>query len=390
MKIKIIIAIGILMIVITSAANAGEWYYQTTFNSQVEADDNKRLRSEDELGVVGVNARMDIKLSNVTEISEVYVRGALRSVRYDGSDDRGVDTDDQLLYAGGRWTGERSQLTIDGEYLRQSSQFTELQDTGFFEDVNRREDKGINTQYIFTLFENTQVFIGGNYTEVDFPNSIPVSLTEYTVEGFNAGMQHGLDEKNSVTLTAFHSDYEADSFTSEVETNGVNIRYDRVINELWSGHAGTGYRKSNFKTAPGGVTTRGDDTGTSYELGAVRESEMSTFAVELTNTLEPSADGDVNERIDLSVNYRRGITERLNGRINFDWFEDESVNNDQDADREYWTLSIGADYQLTPNWFLTGQVRHRDQETDSATGSVDAESDAVLIGIRYNGNNNRI
>jgi len=74
--IKNIITIACISLLIFSySAKAGEWYYQTTLSSQVEADSNKRLRSEDEKGVVGANARVDIKLSNVTEISEVYVRG---------------------------------------------------------------------------------------------------------------------------------------------------------------------------------------------------------------------------------------------------------------------------------------------------------------------------
>lgn len=387
---NIITIVCITLLIFSYSAQAGEWYYQTKLSSQVEADSNKRLRSEDEKGVVGAHARVDIKLSNVTEISEVYVRGALRSVRYDGGDERGVDTDDQLLYAGGRWTGERSQLIVDGEFLRQSSQFTELQDTGFFEDVNRRVDKAVSSQYSYVLFEDTQVFLGGNYREVDFPNSIPVSLTEYDIKGINAGVVHNFDERNYVTLTAFHSDYEADTFISDVETNGANFRYDRVINEKWKSYAGAGYRKSNFKNAPGGITTRDDDTGASYELGAIRESELSTFSIDLTNSLEPSADGDVNERTEVNLAYRRAISDRLSSQIDLDWFEDEAVNNSQDADREYWTISLGADYRLTRNWYLTGLARYRDQEVDSTTGSDDADSSAVLIGVRYNGNNKRL
>jgi len=273
--------------------------------------------------------------------------------------------------------------------LRQSSQFTELQDTGFFEDVNRRVDKAVSSQYSYVLFEDTQVFLGGNYREVDFPNSIPVSLTEYDIKGVNAGIVHNFDERNYATLTVFHSDYEADTFTSDVETNGANVRYDKVINEKWKGHVGAGYRKSNFKNAPAGTLVRDDDTGTSYELGTIRESELSTFSIDLTNSLEPSADGDVNERTEVNLAYRRAISDRLSSRINLDWFEDEAVNS-QDADREFWTVSLGADYRLTRNWYLTGLARYRDQEIDSTTGSEDADSSAVLIGVRYKGNNNRL
>jgi predicted porin len=385
-----LIAVAAIAASLINISHAGEWYHQTTASSNVEADSNKRLRSENEKGVVGINARVDIKLSNVTEISEVYVRGALRSVRYDGDDDRGVDTDDQLLYAGGRWNGERSQLTVDGEFLRQSSQFTELEDTGFFEDVNRRVDKSLSSQYSYTLLENTQVFAGVSYAEVDFPDSIPVSLTEYSVESVNTGVVYNFDELNYVTLSLFNSNYEADTFVSDVETNGANIRYDKTIDELWRGYAQVGYRKSNFKNQVSGMIVRDDDTGASYDVGATRQSPASTLSIEVSNSLEPSADGDVNERTEVSFAYQRAFSDRLSSRVDLNWFENESINNDQDSDREYWTLSIGADYRLAEKWYLTGQVRHRDQKIKDDINSTNADSDAVIIGIRYSGQNNRI
>lgn len=386
-KLMLLSLIGIT--VFSNNLLASGWYRQTTISTQIEADDNKRLRSENEKGVVGANARVDIKLSNVTEISEVYIRGALRSIRYDGDDDRAVDTDDQLLFAGGRWNGERSQFNIDGEFTRQSSQFTEFDDSGFFDEVNRRVDKSLNSRYLYTLTEKSQVFIGGNYTEVDFPNSVPVSLTEYSVEGVNAGVVYTFNEKNSVTLTAFNSNYEADPSTREVETTGGNIRYDKVLNEIWSSYIGVGARKSNFKNESQTTTVRDDDTGSSFELGATRAAEKSTLSFSAQNSLEPSADGDVNERTELNFDYLRPITSRLSTRFTLNWFKDESINNDAEEDREFWTAAIFANYRVTPKWYLTGQIRHREQQTDSDIDNRDAESDAVIIGVRYNGNNER-
>ncbi|MDW3094299.1 MAG: hypothetical protein R8G33_01370 [Gammaproteobacteria bacterium] len=372
-------------------ARADGWFYQTSMSTNLEADDNKRLRSENEKGVVGANAKVDIKLSNVTEISEVYVRGALRSVRYDGDDDRAADTDDQLLYAGGRWDGERSQLSVDGEFLRQSSQFTELTDTGFLEDANRRVDKSLSSQYSYIVREDTQIFVGGSYTEVDFPNSIPVSLTEYSVEGLNAGVQHNFDALNYVTLNIFSSDYEADnSSDNEVNTIGSNIRYNTSFTELWQGYAQLGYRKSNFKNQISGSIVRNDDTGVSYDFGATRNDEVSRFNVDFSNSLEPSADGDVNERTEVNFTYNRQFSSRISSRVGLKWFEDESINNNQEEEREYWQLSLGADYRLTPKWYVTSQVRHRDTKTDNDINSTSAESDAVIIGIRFQGQENRI
>ncbi len=391
MKISIItIFIGCLLLV--DYVQADGWFYQSTFSSTVEADDNRRLRRDDEKGVVGINARTDIKISNVTEISEVYVRGALSSVRYDGGDDRAIDSDDQLLFAGGQWNGERSQFSVDAEYLGRSTQLTELEDTGFLEVVDRRVDKSISPQYVYILNESLQLFVGGNYTEVDFPNSIPVNLTEYSVKGANAGAVYALDELNSITVSAFNSKYDADTFSNKVETTGANIRYDKTFTELWNGYAELGYRKSNFKNRQSGQVVRDDDTGESYQVGVTRNSEISELSLSASNELQPSADGDVNERTEINMDYKRSFTSRLTGSVNFNWFEDESINNDTEEDREYWSLSFNGDFRLTEQWYLTGQLRHREQkfDDDSNAGRSSAESDAVIIGVRFNGKNNRI
>ena len=85
------------------------------------------------------------------------------------------------------------------------------------------------------------------------------------------------------------------------------------------------------------------------------------------------------------------FSERISGRLNFLWLENQSVNDDNDNnDREYWSINIGGDYLITPRWYLTGSYRHRDQEFDNSVSSSSANSDAIIFGIRYSGQENRI
>lgn len=388
MKNHTLLIIGVILFVYFSVnpVFAGNWFYQTTLSSQIEGDDNKRLRSSNEEGVVGVELRATVQLTRKTETSDMYVRGGLSSDRYDGDDDSGLDSDDQYLYAGGNWRGERSEFSIDGEFRRESSLLTELEDTGLFEDVERRVTKSISPQYEFNLFENTQLTTGFNYTDVEFPNSIPVSLTEYDFKSANVGISHNLTERSTVSLSVFHSIYEADTFDNDVDTTGGNLRYSKTINETWSAYGGVGYRESKFKNVVAGTTVRDEDSGALYEAGVVRQSETSRLELSLSNELQPSASGNINERDEYRLNYRRMITERWTGGLNFLFLENQSVNSNNDSnDREYWSGELFGEYRLTPYWYLTGRYRHRDQEFDNSIGSEDADSDAVIFGIRYSG-----
>ena len=375
-----------LLVFVFDPAVAGNWYYQTTLSSQIEGDDNKRLRRRDEEGVVGVDLRGTVELSRKTETSEIYLRGTLRSARYDGDEDSGLDTDDQLLYAGGRWIGERSELTINGDFRRESSLLTELEDTGLFEDVERRVTKSISPQYTYNLFENTSVTAGASYTDVEYPNTIPFSLTEYDFKSVNAGIIHTLTERSSISLGVFHSIYEADTFDNDVDTTGANLGYSFSPDEFWLLFASVGYRDSRFRNNVNGANVRDDDTGALYEATAIRQSETVRLELALRNELQPSSSGNVNERTEYEFNLRKMFSERISGSLNFLWLENESVNDDNDTnDREYWSFSIGGDYRLTPHWYLTGSYRHRDQSFDNAIDSSSANSDAVIFGVRYSG-----
>ena len=380
------IYVTLLVGVIVHPGWAGNWFYQTTLSSQLEGDDNKRLRTSDEEGTVGVELRGTLEFSKKSETSDLYIRGGLSSDRYDGDDEGGLDTDDQYLYTGGKWKGERSEFSVDGEFRRESSLFTELEDTGRFGQVERRVTKSVTPEFAYDLFENTQLITQFYYTDVEFPNDIPLGLTEYDYMSANIGLSHNINERNSISFSIFHSMYEADTFDSDVDTTGGNLRYSKIINEFWFAYGSVGYRDSNFKNVVGGITVRDGDTGALYEVGAVRQSELSRLEFSLSNELQPSASGEVNERDEYRINYLRTISERWTGGANILWLENQSINSDNDRDdREYLSAELYGEFRLTPYWYLTGRYRHRDQEFTNSPNSDDANSDAIIFGIRYSG-----
>ena len=372
---------------------ADAWFYKPLFWTQGLGDTNRNLRSNDEKGTTGISGRAGVELSRQSENTDIYVRGLLHSERYDGGDDRGRDFDNQLFYTGGSWQGERSNFSIDAEYLRRDTSVTELQDSGFIANDDRRIDASIASQYSYSLFEDTQVFVGASYIDVEFPNVTPVTLTEYEVIGANGGIVYSFDELNSITLSTYYSDYEAQTFTSDIESIGGDIRFNKIFNELWQAYAGFGYRKSNTKFTNGlGQIERDSDTGATYEAGFTYvKSELDRFEFSVTDELQPSSSGTVNDRLEFRVDYIRQLAPRLNFVGDFLWLENKSVNDsDQSSNREYWQSLIGFDYSLTETWALTSRYRHRYQKFIDRDNSSKADSDAILIGVRFRGRDKRI
>ena len=300
-----------------SAIFADSWFYQPIFSAQGNGETNRQLRSSDEKGTAGIDGRAGVKLSRKSENTELFLSGIFHSQRYDGSEDRGQDSDNQLFYSGGNWIGERARFSMNGEYLRQATSITELEDTGFVETNDRRVTRSLAPEFSYILFEDTQVFVGGSYTDVEFPNTTPVSLTEYELKGGNAGIVYSFDELNSITFSGFYSDYEAQTFVSDVESSGGSIRYNKIFNEQWEAYVGLGFRKSNFKFINNLENVERDsDTGETYELGATYEkSELERFNFSLVNELQPSASGNVNDRLSFRVDYIKQLSPRVNGVI---------------------------------------------------------------------------
>jgi opacity protein-like surface antigen len=321
------------------------------------------------------------------------VRGILNSRRYDGGEERGRDTDDQLFYSGGSWRTERSQFSIDGDYLRQSTSITEFEDTGNVRSDERKITRSIRPRYSYSLFEDIRLFVGAGYRDVRFPNGDPVNFDEFDVISGNAGVTYIIDELNSFTMTGYYQDQEVHKSPDATESVGGAIRYNRTLNERWRTFAGFGYRKSNFKTANNtGNIERDSDTGPIYEGGITYEqSEVETFNFSVTRALEPSVRGNVNDRLTFRANYSKQLSPRLTGVAEFFWLENESVNDDNQSDnREAWRSNIGFNYKLTEKWSLTSRYRHRYQKYLDRDNSSGADSDAILFGIRFNGQEKRI
>lgn len=373
---------------------ADVWLYKPLFWTEGIGDDNRNLRTEDEKGSVGVVARAGVELTRkADDASEIYVRGVLNSRRYDGGEDRGRDTDDQLFRSGGSWQTERSQFSLDGDYLRQSTSITEFEDTGNVQSNERRITRAIRPRYSYSLFENTQIFVGAGYRDVRFPNGDPIGFQEFDVISGNAGVTYTINELNSLTFTGYYQDQTVHKSPNATESVGGAVRYNRTLNERWRTFAGFGYRKSNFKTTDNfGNIDRDSDTGPIYEGGITYEkSEVERFSFSVIQALEPSARGNVNDRLTFRANYRKRLSPRLTGVANFFWLENENVNdNDQSDNREAWRSSIGLDYRLTESWSLTGRYRHREQEFIDRANSSTAKSDAILFGVRFNGRDKRI
>ena len=381
-------SIFIFLLVSPNLCLAGNWFYQTTITGRVEGEDNRQLVEDDEDGTIGADLSTTIDMSRRTETSLVNLQGRLRSARYDGeAENTALDTDDQELRLNGLWLIPRGEFSLNGSFVRGNTALTELEDSGVLTDVERRVNKSISSQYNYTLIEDTQIFVGANYTDVEFPNAIPVSLNEFNNTGVNGGIIHSINEQSAVTLSASYSEFEGETLGNDIDSTNINLRYNRQLSEKSEAFAGIGYRKSNFTDEFNGITTRSSDTGALYEAGITRQSEMLRLNALIRSDLQPSASGTVNETTRFEFTASKPFSERIRGNLRFIWRDQNSVDDTISTnDREFWSLSFIGQYQINLNWSLIGEYRHREQEFDSSDTTRDAESDAIIFGFRYRTN----
>lgn len=379
-------------------AFAGSWYYQSIVTSSIEGDDNRRLLVNEDEGVVGAQIRSNFRLSRVTETSRINFDGIWRSARFDGdADDANLDADDQEIRADGIWTDERFQYSINGSFLRQNTALTELQDTGVFVDIARRVTKSISPQASYSLSQNTSLNIGAGYTDVEFPGVVPLGLSEFDTRFANFGITHNINERTQISLSYAYSIFESENTAfldtgNDIDTGSLNLRIDKSWAEAWQVFASLGFRKSNFSTDDGsGVINRNDDTGLLYDFGLTREFETVSLNLMANRQIEPSAIGTLSERTAVRLLANKQLSERLSLNLELQWLENTFIDGlDNMNQREFWSSNLGVSFRLTTNWYVTGDYRHREQTFNTFDGGADADSDAIIIGIRFNGNEKKI
>ena len=321
-------------------------------------DDNYRLTESNELETSSAGIRLFSSAEGETEISSLRIGASAGATNYseseiDDSDFYGLSLDTSR--SGERFTGSLG-LSLESR----STAETERLDTGVIEDGNR-ETVTVSPGISYAVNERNSMSLGLSAQDVSYDTE---SQTDFKNNAATLSWTYRLDETSNLTGSYNFSRYDPDSEDDETDTQSVGIGYGWSASEATSYVFSTGYTDVD----------RPDDSENGYNFAFSinhERDERNTFTFAVSNSYQPSGEGQVREENRLSLAWAHALSDRAQFTLS-----SSAVETD---DRDYFTIQAGANYSYTPQLNLAASFRHAMQESDFE----DASSNSVFFTLSY-------
>jgi hypothetical protein len=341
---------------------AAEWSMQPTLGWTTDYDSDRDL----EPGVAGSEEAVlsaDLRLQRSLENMQLMLEPHFDVRRY--SDDVWGPGDDRNLLGSFNWTGERTQLALNGSVANQSTLTTELLETGIVNTDTRRRAYQGGLEWDWSRTDRHQSFVTLNYQDVSYsgPQDVQLLLPGYKYPSGTFGERFFLSEKMTFSVSAFGdallseeqraSSHEAGGQVEFTYSHSEKTAFDISVGESRRSVAGTG------------------GYGTVAALSVNHNFELSTVSLSYSRNLVPYGIGFLVERQQVTAGYTRHLTPYLDTD-----FTVLGVRNNESAEllgldrKNYENAAVGLSWKMSESWTLRPQVATSWSQPIQATATV--------------------
>jgi hypothetical protein len=198
-------------------------------------------------------------------------------------------------------------------------------------------------------------------------------------------LTRSVDERNDVIARIYSTTYSAARFDNDSRSLGAEATFQRPLTEALSFSLNVGVARTEYNFV--GVDAEridGTSNGFTFGVDVEKRTARTTFIFALGRTVSPSTTGFLAPRDDFSLSVRHRISERfiLSGGLRA--AEIDVVRGAIAVPREYQRATIEIGWMLTERWSVRGGYDHVREQFGSAA-EAEAESNAIFVGVRYQG-----
>ena len=391
---------------IGAEAGAAQLYVQPSVYMREEMDDNATLEVDSEQSLVGSTAGVDMKLGARDELWHIDLDAGVYTNKYDRE---AFDYDGQHVKLIGSYANEMDQFDLSSSLMRDSTRESEVLDTGNLGTAAmRREMADFAGSWRHFVSPRQLVEVAPSATKTRYDPG--AGLNDYDQKMLSLGWIFLLSERSRLTGSMYQEkiEYLVDHGATS-ETGGLQLKIDHEFSETQKigayvgrattdtdGETDVGLYDWRFIDPPGaqppGVyyvkvapwyepysssknTTR---LGVDYEWAGDRTSGT----VSLSQNTRASGDGYIMQYQALQTELRYNLTDRQFLRGTF-MVQNQKALDDQryPIDRDLYEFNLFYVFLLAEEWTLDLNYRYRIEKIK--TDGVDADSNAILFGIRY-------
>ena len=366
----------VLLSTVSAVAQGAGWVADFSLDANATYDDNFLMNDqEQESWIYTLKPEASLIYASPVMTSELQTSLALK--RYSEFDQ--FDSEDPAFDWKNSYQRERSTWSLDFGYSENSQRDLAEDDTGQFDSNTIVETIYANPGVSYRITEKDDLGISFSHTERDYDQDDFFENDNQTV---SINWQRKVNQSLSTTLTVSGSQYSAErASVSNIETDyeraTVGFIYRYSEGTTFSGS--TGYFQSDSREVigqPAVLIVETDNTGLLLNLSVDHKQQKNKWSLNLSRSLYPSSQGNVEERDSVGGSFERELSGRSSAGISFTWHE----TSFETAERESINISPYYHYRLTERLKLQTSYIFRSFDRQI---SDEVESNRVKIGLRY-------
>lgn len=368
---------SVLSIAAGQQAQAADWDFTPIFGQSLAYEDNILLTSRNELEGWSSTTSPAFRLEGRTPRTEIDLDGQLDFVRYFNNE--GLSSNNGRAHAEIRRLGERLQLALAGDFVRDTPRTSELTGTGETAAGGRHYRYEVAPSLRYQVSERGAVTVGAVWERELYAES---TLTGYTGWGGNLGYSYRLSENSTADVVFNYLRYDAS------EPNPlVSDRYS-----LQAGLTREITPQFRLRGAVGGryiVSDRGaaqsDESSTGFILSANANwhNEDTMLDLTLARTVEPAGDGGLLNQDSILFTGERQFTETMQFNLSLGYFRNSPIDGGGSTqDRNVFTIQPALHWQVHDEVELVGSYNFR-----RSSGGTDgtATANTFMLTLVYTG-----
>jgi len=281
--------------------------------------------------------------------------------------------------------GRNSQLSLSSSFRIQDTTFSELEDTDVTDQDADRLSFNLSSGWTYSVNSTNTLTFTNSISVVDFTRS-SAELSPFTNFNSRAQWVHNLTNLTSVNGSLGWSQFKSDNVTNtETTTYSVTAGLSARLSPRLSVTAGGGLNLSNTERdqivlgvnlGRSSVTTLGLQTN----LGMKYSLRRTQFSFSLQQGLEPSAEGQLNQRSSLSFNIGHEINQHAAVSLATSFSRREAEGNSSGEVTDRFSMNPSFNYKLAPNWNAAVGYSFTLRDNDEGV----AQSNKVFVSISRN------
>lgn len=262
-------------------ACAAQWSIEPILGLLMNYNSNLLLVPANPQATAGAVLSLDTTFKGATETTELDLHPHLDLQRY--VSDSALNATEGSLQGSMQYRGERSAVTLTGDYERDSTLSTELSDTGIIDTSTRYEHTSAGLSLTHELTQRQHLDVEGSYVDVTYPGGEQFGLVGY--RNPSASLSDTVTVTESVALSA-------SAFADQVTAPLVGYQSRDAGGRITATYA---YSPRVTLSASGGETqTRVAgyaQHGDLWDLRASRSGELDQWTLYANRSVQPSGRG---------------------------------------------------------------------------------------------------